>query len=157
MQASDRHWRKGYDGYHFRESTDPAASCRSSHPDRTARCRSIPTIAVSVIATAPSRFSQKLKHQRRVSIRYDKTFLTFKSFLDLVMARLRLKSFGYHGLDYSAATAISLSRACIHFSFMVRDVSREPSGLHPGAPNTYQKASRSDPALRTSCPIAAHS
>jgi len=36
----------------------------------------------------------KLKQQRRIATRYDKTVLSFESFLDLAAARLWLKSFG---------------------------------------------------------------
>lgn len=35
----------------------------------------------------------KLRQQRRIAIRYEKTVLTFESFLNLAAARLWLKSF----------------------------------------------------------------
>jgi transposase len=35
----------------------------------------------------------KLKQQRRIAIRYDKTVLSFENFLDLAATRLWLKSF----------------------------------------------------------------
>ena len=39
------------------------------------------------------RMSGKLKQQRRIAIRYDKTILSFKSFFNLAAASLWLKSF----------------------------------------------------------------
>ena len=35
----------------------------------------------------------KLKQQRRIAVRYDKTLLSFESFLNLAAMRRRLKSF----------------------------------------------------------------
>lgn len=83
---------KGYDGDRFRESLlirgilpiIPPRSNRKvpEHPDyRRYRDRN----RVERIG--------KLKQQRRIATRYDKTVLSFESFLNLAAARLWLKSF----------------------------------------------------------------
>jgi transposase len=84
---------KGYDGDRFRENllmrgilpVIPPRSNRKSpvHPDyRRYRDRN-----------HIERMFGKLKPQRRIATRYDKTVLSFESFLNLVAARLWLKSF----------------------------------------------------------------
>ena len=84
---------KGYDGDRFRESLlirgilpiIPPRSNRKlpEHPDyRRYRDRN-----------RVERMFGKLKQQRRIATRYDKTILSFESFLNLAAARLWLKSF----------------------------------------------------------------
>lgn len=84
---------KGYDGDCFRESLlirgilpiIPPRSNRKmpEHPDyRRYRDRN-----------RIERMFGKLKQQRRIATRYDKTILSFESFLNLAAARLWLKSF----------------------------------------------------------------
>jgi transposase len=84
---------KGYDGDRFRESLLirgilPIIPPRSSrkvpeHPDyRRYRDRN-----------RVERMFGKLKQQRRIATRYDKTVLSFQSFLNLAATRLWLKSF----------------------------------------------------------------
>ena len=84
---------KGYDGDRFRESLllrgilpiIPPRSNRKTpeHPDyRRYKDRN----------RVERRFA-KLKQQRRIATRYDKTVLSFESFLNLAAARLWLKSF----------------------------------------------------------------
>jgi len=84
---------KGYDGDRFRESLliqgilpiIPPRSNRKApeHPDyrRYKDCNRI------------ERMFGKLKQQRRIATRYDKTILSFESFLNLAAVRLWLKSF----------------------------------------------------------------
>ena len=83
---------KGYDGDRFRESLlirgilpiIPPRSNRKvpEHPDyRRYRDRN-----------RVERMFGKLKQQRRIATRYDKTVLSFESFLNLAAARLWLKS-----------------------------------------------------------------
>ena len=84
---------KGYDGGRFRESLlirgilpiIPPRSNRKvpEHPDyRRYRDRN-----------RVERMFGKLKQQRRIATRYDKTVLSFESFLNLAATRLWLKSF----------------------------------------------------------------
>lgn len=84
---------KGYDGDRFRENLlmrgilpiIPPRSNRKApvHPDyRRYRDRN-----------RIERMFGKLKQQRRIATRYDKTVLSFESFLNLAAARLWLKSF----------------------------------------------------------------
>ena len=84
---------KGYDGDRFRESLliqgilpiIPPRSNRKvpEHPDyRRYRDRN-----------RVERMFGKLEQQRRIATRYDKTVLSFESFLNLAAARLWLKSF----------------------------------------------------------------
>jgi transposase len=84
---------KGYDGDRFRENLLmrgilPIIPPRSNrklpvHPDyRRYRDRN-----------RIERMFGKLKEQRRIATRYDKTVLSFESFLNLAAARLWLKSF----------------------------------------------------------------
>lgn len=84
---------KGYDGDRFRESLlirgilpiIPPRSNRKvpEHPDyRRYRDRN-----------RIERMFAKLKQQRRIATRYDKTVLSFESFLNLAAARLWLKAF----------------------------------------------------------------
>lgn len=84
---------KGYDGDRFRGSLlirgilpiIPARSDRKvpEHPDyRRYRNRN-----------RVERMFGKVKQQRRIATRYDKTVLSFESFLNLAAARLWLKSF----------------------------------------------------------------
>ena len=84
---------KGYDGDRFRENLllrgilpiIPPRSNRKApaHPDyqRYKDCDRI------------ERMFGKLKQQRRIATRYDKTLLSLESFLNLAVARLWLKSF----------------------------------------------------------------
>ncbi|CAN5229721.1 hypothetical protein BH11PSE5_BH11PSE5_08660 [soil metagenome] len=84
---------KGYDGDRFRESLlvrgilpiIPPRSNRKmpEHPDY---CRYRDRNRVE-------RMFGKLKQQRRIATRYDKTILSFESFLNLAASRLWLKSF----------------------------------------------------------------
>ena len=89
---------KGYDGDSFRENllmrgilpVIPPRSNRKSpeHPDyRRYKDRN-----------RVERMFGKLKQQRRIATRYDKTVLSFESFLNLAAARLWLKAFCQHGL-----------------------------------------------------------
>lgn len=84
---------KGYDGDAFRESllirgilpVIPPRSNRKDpdHPDyRRYKDRN-----------RVERMFGKLKQQRRIATRYDKTILSFESFLNIAAARLWLKSF----------------------------------------------------------------
>ena len=84
---------KGYDGDRFRENLlmrgilpiIPPRSNRKTpvHPDyRRYKDRN-----------RVERMFGKLKQQRRIATRYDKTVLSFESFLNLAAARLWLKSF----------------------------------------------------------------
>ena len=84
---------KGYDGDRFRDNLLmrgilPIITPRSNrkapvHPDyRRYRDRN-----------RIERMFGKLKQQRRIATRYDKTVLSFESFLNLAAARLWLKSF----------------------------------------------------------------
>ena len=84
---------KGYDGNRFRDSLlvrgilpiIPPRSNRKvpEHPDyRRYRDRN-----------RVERMFGKLKQQRRIATRYDKTLLSFESFLNLAATRLWLKSF----------------------------------------------------------------
>lgn len=80
---------KGYDGDRFRERgilpVIPPRSNRKApaHPDyRRYKDRN-----------RIERMFGKLKQQRRIATRYDKTLLSFESFLNLAAARLWLKSF----------------------------------------------------------------
>ena len=84
---------KGYDGDRFREDlllsnilpVIPPRSNRKApqHPDyRRYRDRN-----------RVERMFGKLKQQRRIATRYDKTVLSFESFLNLAASRLWLKSF----------------------------------------------------------------
>lgn len=90
---------KGYDGERLRENLlmrgilpiIPPRSNRKApvHPDyRRYRDRN-----------RIERMFGKLKQQRRIATRYDKTVLSFESFLNLAAARLWLKSFVKRGLD----------------------------------------------------------
>jgi transposase len=83
---------KGYDRDRFRQSLLVRGILPIIPPARTARFQSIPTIADTGIVTASSLCSEKLKQQRRIATRYDKTVLSFKSFLNLTAARLWVKS-----------------------------------------------------------------
>ena len=84
---------KGYDGDRFRESLlirsilpiIPPRSNRKvpEHPDRR-RYRNRNRV---------ERMFGKLEQQYRIASRYDKTILSFESFLNLAAARLWLKSF----------------------------------------------------------------
>lgn len=84
---------KGYDGDAFRQNLlmhgifpiiPPRSNHKASeHPDyRRYRDRN-----------RIERMFAKLKQRRRIATRYDKTALSFASFLNLVAARLWLKSF----------------------------------------------------------------
>ena len=84
---------KGYDGNRFRDSLlvrgilsiiPPRANRKvPEHPDyRRYRDRN-----------RVERMFGKLKQQRRIATRYDKTLLSFESFLNLAATRLWLKSF----------------------------------------------------------------
>lgn len=77
----------------WREDGGTGASSRSSRLAGTVRCPNIQTI---VRYRDPNRVEcmfGKLKQQHCMTTRYDKTVLSFESFLKLAAARLGIKSF----------------------------------------------------------------
>ena len=84
---------KGYDGDRFREElTDPRHP--ADHPPRSNRkAPEHPDYRRYHDRNRVERMFGKLKQQRRIATRYDKTILSFESFLNLAATRLWLKSF----------------------------------------------------------------
>ncbi len=70
-----------------------AAFCRSSRRARTGKCPVHPDYRRYKDRNRVERMFGKLKQQRRIATRYDKTVLSFESFLNLAASRLWLKFF----------------------------------------------------------------
>lgn len=84
---------KGYDGDRFRESLliqgiSPIIPPRSNH-----KAPVHPDYRHYKDRNRIERMFGKLKQQRRIATRYDKSILSFESFLNLAAVRLGLKSF----------------------------------------------------------------
>ena len=84
---------KGYDGDRFRENLLMRGILPIIPPRSNRKAPEHPDYRRYKDATASSACSAKLKQQRRIATRYDKTVLSFESFLNLAAARLWLKSF----------------------------------------------------------------
>ena len=80
---------KGYDGDRFRESL----LIRGILPRSNRKVPEHPDYRRYRNRNRVERMFGKLKQQRRIATRYDKTVLSFESFLNLAAARLWLKPF----------------------------------------------------------------
>ncbi|HMN52570.1 MAG TPA: IS5 family transposase [Sphingopyxis sp.] len=84
---------KGYDGDRFRESLLVRGILPIIPPRSNRKVPEHPDYRRYKDRNRVERMFGKLKQQRRIATRYDKTILSFESFLNLAAARLWLKSF----------------------------------------------------------------
>ena len=84
---------KGYDGDHFRECLLIRGILPIIPPRSNRKAPDHPDYRRYKDRNRIERMFGKLKQQRRIATRYDKTTLSFESFLNLAAARLWLKSF----------------------------------------------------------------
>ena len=84
---------KGYDGDRFRESLLTRGILPIIPPRSNRKVPEHPDYRRYKDRTRVERMFGKLKQQRRIATRYDKTLLSFESFLNLAATRLWLKSF----------------------------------------------------------------
>ena len=84
---------KGYDGDHFRESLLTRGILPIIPPRSNRKVPEHPDYRRYKDRNRVERMFGKLKQQRRIVTRYDKTILSFESFLNLAASRLWLKSF----------------------------------------------------------------
>uniref|UniRef100_UPI0030C66CD0 IS5 family transposase n=1 Tax=Erythrobacter sp. Dej080120_24 TaxID=3024837 RepID=UPI0030C66CD0 len=84
---------KGYDGNRFRESLLIRGILPIIPPRSNRKVPEHPDYRRYKDRNRIERMFGKLKQQRRIATRYDKTILSFESFLNLAAARLWLKSF----------------------------------------------------------------
>jgi transposase len=97
---------KGYDGDRFRENLLISGILPIIPPRSNRKTRVHPDYRRFKDRNRVERMFGKLKQQRRIATRYDKTVLSFESFLNLVAARLWLKSF------VNTASVLSYERMC---------------------------------------------
>ena len=84
---------KGYDGDRFRENLLMRSILPIIPPRSNRKAPVHPDYRRYKDRNRVERMFGKLKQQRRIATRYDKTVLSFESFLNLAAARLWLKSF----------------------------------------------------------------
>nr|WP_231732655.1 MULTISPECIES: IS5 family transposase [unclassified Sphingopyxis] len=84
---------KGYDGDRFRESLLVRGILPIIPPRSNRKVPEHPDYRRYKDRNRVERMFSKLKQQRRIATRYDKTLLSFESFLNLAATRLWLKSF----------------------------------------------------------------
>ena len=84
---------KGYDGDRFRENLLMRGILPIIPPRSNRKAPDHPDYRRYKDRNRVERMFGKLKQQRRIATRYDKTILSFESFLNLAAARLWLKSF----------------------------------------------------------------
>ena len=84
---------KGYDGDRFRESLLVRGILPIIPPRSNRKVPEHPDYRRYKDRNRVERMFGKLKQQRRIATRYDKTLLSFESFLNLAATRLWLKSF----------------------------------------------------------------
>src|SRR3546814_1129028 len=84
---------KGYDGDRFRENLLLRGILPVIPPRTNRKVPAHPDYRRYKDRNRIERMFGKLKQQRRIATRYDKTVLSFESFLNLAAARLWLKSF----------------------------------------------------------------
>lgn len=84
---------KGYDGDRFRESLLIQGILPIIPPRSNRKAPEHPDYRRYKDRYRIERMFGKLKQQRRIATRYDKTILSFESFLNLAAVRLWLKSF----------------------------------------------------------------
>lgn len=84
---------KGYDGDRFRENLLMRGILPIIPPRSNRKAPVHPDYRRYKDRNRIERMFGKLKQQRRIATRYDKTVLSFESFLNLAAARLWLKSF----------------------------------------------------------------
>jgi len=84
---------KGYDGDRFRENLLMRGILPIIPPRSNRKAPVHPDYRRYKDRNRVKRMFGKLKQQRRIDTRYDKTILSFKSFLNLAAARLWLKTF----------------------------------------------------------------
>src|SRR3546814_7743178 len=84
---------KGYDGDRFRESLLVRGILPIIPPRANRKAPEHPDYGRYKDRNRVERMFGKLKQQRRIATRYDKTLLSFESFLNLAATRLWLKSF----------------------------------------------------------------
>jgi len=84
---------KGYDGNRFRENLLMRGILPVIPPRSNRKAPEHPDYRRYKDRNRVERMFGKLKQQRRIATRYDKTVLSFESFLNLAAARLWLKSF----------------------------------------------------------------
>ena len=84
---------KGYDGDRFRESLLIRGILPIIPPRSNRKVPEHPDYSRYRDRNRVERMFGKLKQQRRIATRYDKTILSFESFLNLAATRLWLKSF----------------------------------------------------------------
>lgn len=84
---------KGYDGDRFRESLLIQSILPIIPPRSNRKAPEHPDYRRYKDRNRIERMFGKLKQQRRIATRYDKSVLSFESFLNLAAVRLWLKSF----------------------------------------------------------------
>ncbi len=84
---------KGYDGDRFRESLLMRGMLPIIPPRSNRKVPEHPDYCSYRDRNRIERMVGRLKQQRRIATRYDKTILSFESFLNLATARLWLKSY----------------------------------------------------------------
>ena len=84
---------KGYDGDRFRENLLMRGILPVIPPRSNRKAPEHPDYRRYKDRNRVERMFAKLKQQRRIATRYDKSILSFESFLNLAAARLWLKSF----------------------------------------------------------------
>ena len=84
---------KGYDGDRFRDSLLTRGILPIIPPRSNRKVQEHPDYRRYKDRNRVERMFGKLKQQRRIATRYDKTLLSFESFLNLAAMRLWLKSF----------------------------------------------------------------
>lgn len=84
---------KGYDGDRFRESLLLRGILPIIPPRSNRKVPEHPNYRRYKDRNRVERMFGKLKQQRRIATRYDKTILSFASFINLAAARLWLKAF----------------------------------------------------------------
>jgi transposase len=84
---------KGYDGDRFRENLLMRGILPIIPPRSNRKVPEHPDYRRYKDRNRVERMFGKLKQQRRIATRYDKTVLSFESFLNLAAVRLWLKSF----------------------------------------------------------------
>src|SRR3546814_5767395 len=104
---------KGYDGDRFRESLLTRGILPIIPPRSNRKVPEHPDYRRYKDRNRVERMFGKLKQQRRIATRYDKTLLSFESFLNLAATRLWLKRSEEHTSELQSLMRISYAVFCL--------------------------------------------